>query len=180
MKRFASLLGILAVLAACGGGGGNGPTEPPPTPPPAQSLTFTPAGSPGSDALVLTRQGAGSDTLMLALEAREVDNVYGVFFDLAFPAAVLDFQSADAGSFLTAGGADVSLQVAEQDGNLVMGISRLGLVGGVSGSGTVLTLTFQVRAAGSGPLDFARNGAIDPNGGSADVSWFGGSVTSVR
>ena len=179
MKRFVVLLAAVAVLAACGGGGGGrGPTDPPPPPP--QSLTFTPAGSASADALVLTRQGTGITTLMLALEAREVDSVYGVFFDLSFPPSVLDFQSADAGSFLTAGGSDISLQVAEQDGNLVVGITRLGLVGGVSGSGTVLTLTFQVVGGGSGQLAFSRNGALDSNGGNVDLSWLGGSVTSVR
>jgi len=50
-------------------------------------------------------------------------------------------------------------------GNLIVGLSRLGEVGGVSGSGTLLTLEFTVREGmGSGELEFAKSDAIGPAG----------------
>ena len=167
----------LALLAACGGGGGGGPTAPPaPTP----ALTFTPGGTSGGNVILLARTGpTGGSDLVLAVEAREVAGLYGAAFDLGYPAAVLDFQGATPGEFLSSDGFQVSLQVAEETGNLIVGVTRLGAVPGVGGSGTLLTLRFRAVASGSGSLSFSRTQAVDADGGAvAGLAFVGGSVQS--
>jgi hypothetical protein len=169
----------LAMLAACGGGGS--PTRPPPPPPPTASLTFTPGGAAGGSAVVLARTGAtGGRELDLAVEAREASALYGVAFDLGYPASVLSFEGATAGGFLAEGGFQVSLQVAEETGNLIVGVTRLGDVPGASGGGTLLTLRFRSIGSGTGALSFSRTQAIDADGlAIGGMAFVGGSVQST-
>jgi hypothetical protein len=146
-------------------------------------VTFTPAGSAGANSVALA-QGPGAGPAAFALEVRvnQVTDLYGVAFDLAYPAALLAFQGATEGTFLgTPGGGETSLQVAEAGaGRLVVGLSRLGDVDGASGSGTLLTLRFAASASGSQPLSFSQNAAYDAAGQLQAVSWVAGSVTVVR
>lgn len=174
------LLAAAAVLlsTACGGGGGGGgPTAPPP---PASGLTFTPAAGGGDDAVVLRRQGTGNDTLVLDVAVEGVEGLYGVFFDLRYPDALLDFEGSSEGSFLNVDGAATVLEIAEQPGNLVVGLSRLGDVAGRSGSGVLLTLRFRAVSGGNGSLTFERNGAVAANGQPLNLSWSGGTVQITR
>ncbi len=165
--------------AGCGGGGGGGggPTQP------QAGVTFTPASSPGARSVFL-RQGAGGSTTSLVLEvaANQVENLYGVAFDLTFPSALLDFESVAEGSFLGApGGGQTSLQLAEVSaGRLVIGLTQLGEAAGASGSGTLLTLRFSSLAAGSQALAFAQNAGYDGAGQAQTLTWIAGSVTVVR
>jgi hypothetical protein len=175
----AAALAALVALAACGGGGGGGgPTQPPP---PTAALTFTPGGTSGGAAVVLSRTGAtGGRDLDLAVEARQVGNLYGVAFDLGYPASVLSYQGATPGDFLATGGFQVSLQVAEQSGNLIVGVTRLGAVPGASGSGTLVTLRFRSIGSGTGSLSFSRTEAVDADGRPiGGVAFVGGSVQST-
>ncbi|HVS03791.1 MAG TPA: cohesin domain-containing protein [Thermoanaerobaculia bacterium] len=178
-------LALSLSLAACGGGGsgggggggGGGITDPTP------GVTFTPSGGGASNSITLVRDAAASsgDTLVLQVQANGVSDLYGVAFDLLFPAQVLAFREARDGSFLLAGGAATSLQVSESSpGNLVVGLTRLGDAGGASGSGMLLDLRFQATASGNGSLSFTRNRAFRPDGTEMSLSWHGGTVTVVR
>jgi hypothetical protein len=168
---------LLALGAACGGGGGGGPTAPPPT---TASLSFTAAGSTSGSAVTLSRNGSGADTLVLDVQAQGVTGIYGVYFDLAFPSQVLAFDGATEGTFLS-GGAGTSLQVASQTGNLVVGLTRLGAVGGISGSGNLLTLRFRAIGSGSGSIQFTRNQGVAADGDLIpDLDWLGGNVQVTR
>jgi hypothetical protein len=161
-----------------GGGGGDGPTNPPTATPPA-SITFTPSGTGGANSLALTRISSDQTSLVLSLEATSVTDLYGVAFDLRFPAAALAFDEATEGAFLDQNGSvDTSLQVAESpSGTLVIGLSRLGQVAGRSGTGSLLRLEFNRRAAGSGDLVFTGNQAFNAAGlPIAGVQWSAGRV----
>jgi hypothetical protein len=183
--RFVALAGLVVfagLAPACGGGGGGGPTAPPsptPTPTPAPGITFTAASAgPG----VVLGQGAGTNTSTLVLEVRasQVTGLYGVAFDLDYPSAALRYQSVSAGSFLGSG-SQISLQVAESPtGHLIVGLSRLGSVAGVDGSGVLLQLSFNAVASGGGTLAFSRNAAYKADGTVLSVPWAAGSVTVVR
>ena len=177
------LLACLAAaltLTACGGGGGGGgrggPTEPPP---PQAGLTYTPAAVSGPNTVTLRRVGTGDDRLVLELFANQVSGVYGVAFDLRYPTGVLVFDSVREESFLSGGGAQTTLQIAEAPaGNLVVGITRLGRVAGVGGSGVLLTLEVRVAGNGSGTLSFTSNEVFDSAGNPmAGLTWGAGSVT---
>lgn len=184
MRRAALTLALALLLAATGaacggGGGGSSPTEPgPTTPPPTNGLSFTAAGSPSGASLFLSRSNEGNEILELALEARSLGGVYGVYFDLTYPAGVLSFDSATEGSLLSAGGTPTTFQVSDQGGRLVVAVSRLGQVGGAGGSGTVVTLRFRATADGNGQLTFSNNAAETQDNRTLDAQWIGGSVAA--
>lgn len=170
---------LLALVSACGGGGGGGggPTTPGP------SVTFSPSGVSGPNALVL-REGPGSNAnrLVLELVAEEVNPLYGISFDLQYPSSVLSFDAATEEGFLGSDGETPTLQVAEGPvGNLVIGLSRLGPVPGIAGSGVLLTLQFRTVGGGSGSFRFDANQGFDANGDPLPaIAWGAGSVRVVQ
>jgi len=170
---------LLAPACGGGGGGGGGPTQPPP---PQPAITFTPSVGAGVNSIALARAGQGATRLSLEVRATGVNQLYGVSFDLGFPAAILDFAGFDEGGFLDGGGAfDTAVQVVETPaGNLVVGATRLGAVGGASGDGVLLTLHFDAVAAGSGPIAFDGPQAFDRNNPQVGVQWVGGNVQVTR
>jgi len=183
LKRSRALVTLLlAALAAallatgCGGGGGGGgtPTGPPP---PTPGITFTPAASAGSPGISLA-SGAGTTATVLQLEVRAtgVRDLYGAAFNLQFPAS-LQFVRALPGP--TFAGGTIQSAVATP-GNLVVGVSLLGVKPGLTGDGLIATLEFQATAAGSGSFVFSRNSALDSHGAAiSGISWAAGSVQVV-
>lgn len=174
----ASLAVLLAALliAACGGGGGGGggPTAPPP---PSSGITYTAGGTSGGPAVALVQDSVSGDQLVLRLEARSFSDVYGLYFDLSYPSGVLTFEAATEGTFLSGGGNATAFEVAEEPGNLIVGLSRLGAAPGVSGSGTLLTLRFRGIGSGNGALSFSRNQGVASDGDPVSLEWSGGSVS---
>lgn len=175
------LLPFLALAAACGGGGGGGgsPTEPRPTPPPP-GITFT-ADSGAAQNGIAMASGSGTtlDTLVLEVRANNVQDLYGVGFDLTYPNTLFRFEGATPG-FLN-DGQQVSFNLVETSpGTLVVGYARLGAVSGATGSGALLTLRFTATAAGTGRFAFAQNTAFNSRGETLAATWTGGSATIVR
>ncbi|MEO8503667.1 MAG: cohesin domain-containing protein [Acidobacteriota bacterium] len=182
MRLLSAVLTIAAAsfIAACGGGGGGGggPTQPPPP-----SVTFIPAGAAGSNSVSLQSGTVSLTTLELNLTLQAVPGLYGLAFDLDFPAGALRFAGASEGSALASAGVPLLVQTSESSsGHLVVGLSRTGNSGGIaSASGIAMTLRFEVIAAGGGAIAFTRNHALDHAGGEVlGVTWTGGSVTVVR
>jgi len=171
---------LVATLAACGGGGGGGggPTQPQP------GVTFSPSSTAGANSVALS--GAGdttATTFTLTVNASQVTDLYGVAFELSYPQSVLSFQQASEGTVLNAGGGtQTSLQVTEAtNGDLVVGLSRLGSVGGFTGSGTLLTLKFSISNPGSGAISFSANQAYDSAGSPiSGLQWVGGTLQVTR
>jgi len=152
---------------------------PTPTPPPGGGITFTGASSgPG----IVLGQGAATTSSSLTVEVRaaQVTGLYGLAFDLDYPAAAVRYQSAAAGPFLGASG-QVSMQVVESTpGHLVVGVTRLGSLPGVDGSGVVMSLVFTPVANGNGAFTFSRNTAYRAEGTPMTLAWAGGTVTVAR
>jgi len=169
------LLTLVLVLAACGGGGGgSSPVEPTPTPPTTQpSLVFTPQGGAGTGLSLAAGAGSTATTLILEVRANSVTDLYGVAFDLSYPANLVQYVRAAQGPLLAGG----TLQVAPGTGNLVVGLSNLGPVPGASGSGVLMTLEFRAIGAGQGSFSFSRNVAVNSAGQSINgLSWGTGTV----
>lgn len=168
---------VAAVSWSCGGGGdGGGPIQPPPA-----SLTYTPTAPAPANSLSLGRaNGTDPNQLVVELQGRGVTDLYGVAFDLTYP-SVLRYEGATEGTWLSASGAaQTSLQVAPQTGRLVIGLSRLGAIGGASGDGALLSLRFTAVAAGNGALQFSNPEAFTSTSAAYTVQWIGGSVSVVR
>lgn len=170
----AAFVGTLS-LTGCGGGGGGGntPTEPPrPTP----GIVFTP-GSVSGSGISLAGGATTATTLVVEVRANSVQDLYGVAFDLSFPASLLRFDTSSRGAFLGDEGNTTLALAQPTPGNLVVGLSRLGTLPGVSGSGVLLTLRFTSTGAGSGAFSFSRNSAFGSSGAAlSGLSWAGGSV----
>ncbi len=178
----ATLCGWL--LAACGGGGGGGGGTAPP--PPTQGLVFTLAGQPGANTIHLDAASSSTaDRLVLEVRANEVEDLFGVAFDLIFPSGFLDWDAGavDKGGFLESEGVRTSL-VVEPDGpgRLIVGYSRLGDdEPGVAGSGLLLTLEFATTASGEDDLVFEREFAVDGAGVRRyDTTWLAGNLRVVK
>lgn len=175
MLSLKSLLSLALLLIACGGGGGgnNSPTEPTPTPTPQPSLVFTPTGSGGTGISLTAGAASTASTLLLEVRANSVTDLYGVAFDLSYPASVLQYVRHTQGPFLAGG----TLQVAPASGNLVVGLSNLGPVAGSNGSGVLVTFEFRAIGAGQGSFAYSRNLAVNSTGQNINgFTWGTGTV----
>jgi len=148
---------------------------------PQAGISYTAAGAAGSNSIAATRN-AGSTTTVLKLDLGAVDvtDLYGVAVDVFYPSNLFELTSISEGTFLS--GEQTAFQFLEvSPGHLVFGLTRLGQVSGVSGSGTLIALEFASRGiAGTGAFSLDETGAFSSNGAEiAGVTWLGGSATVV-
>jgi hypothetical protein len=86
-------------------------------------------------------------------------------FHLHFNPQVLRFEFGAEGSFLGGDGQPTAFfaSATSDGGSVVVGLSRLGRVPGIAGSGDLCMLQFSVVGAGNAGLSFARAKVKDPN-----------------
>lgn len=181
-RRVLVLLMAVAVIlaAACGGGGGGGGGggTPPPTqpPPPTSAVSYTADATAPTNSLSFGSAVSG-DQLTLTLTATQVQGLFGITFDLVYPAGQLTFESASELQAFGQGN-QTAFQVFQSNGRLVVGLTRLAPAGGFTGSGELASFTFRTAASGSGRIDFENRQAVNPFGAGLGVlRWVGGSVT---
>ena len=154
------------LLLACESGGGS-PTAPV-SPVTARGVTFLPATP--NDAAIALRGSASGSTLEIEVYAVGVDDLYGVSFELRFPADLLRYESPVRGVF-------PSLEAREAGaGRLLVGATHLGAVAGLSGGGTIVIAHFTAIANGNGRFDFSGEEAFDSFGDQLALNWHGGTV----
>ncbi len=171
----------LALSLGCGGGGGGGGGGP--VQPPTPGLTFTPSAVAGANSVALQASVATATALQLDVTVQAVPGLYGLAFDVDFPATALRYTNSTSGDALASTNVPILLQVSETSaGHLVVGLSRTGSVAGISSAtGVALSLRFDAVAAGNGAISFSRNHAFDQRGVDiAGTSWVGGTVAVVR
>lgn len=168
IRTTAALLTVLLcflLLGGCNGGDGS-PTEP------RIGVFFTPDHSAGSNSVTLRSVDVATNTLDLEIFATEVSDLHSMVVTVAYPNNLLRLDGYREGDFL---GLSVPLTVTFFD-NVVITQVRV-LPSGVSGSGTIGTLSFTAVAEGSDRIDFIDPVAQDPAGTEiADVDWIGGRV----
>ncbi len=139
-----------------------GQTEPQPAVTPVQpsGTTATPSFS-FDPSTVQTTKG---NTFAVNLAIAGAQNVYSVPVQLNYDPKVLQLLNVSNGGFLSQDGQAVALVHREDDGlgQVTITASRPPGSGGVTGQGTVVTLTFQAKATGQSPLTITRGGARDP------------------
>ena len=147
-------------IAGCGGGSNDGENA-------ANSFfktaSFTsgvpgtgqPCPLPGNGMLVrLVLTETTNDTLTFTVRAEGALKLYDVAFDLRYDSAVLRYSSATLASGF-GNSTTASVQAAENPpGDLVFGATRLGAVGGVSGTFDIAVITFNVQAKGTTNLTY--------------------------
>ncbi len=164
MVQRAALLVALG-LVACDSGGGS-PTAP--TSPASRGVRFS--AEQVVDASIGLRGTVLGNSLEVEIVAAGVEGLYGLSFELLFPANLLRYEDSGAGAF-------PSLQTRETaPGQLLVGATHFGAVAGLSGGGTVAVVRFTAVANGSGDFDFAAQEAFDRFGDRITLNWAGATV----
>jgi general secretion pathway protein D len=111
-----------------------------------------------------TIQATKGNTFAVNLQISGAQNVYSVPVQLNYDPKILQLLNVSNGGFLSQDGQAVALVHREDDalGQVTITASRPPGSGGVTGQGTVVTLTFQAKATGQSPLTITRGGARDP------------------
>ena len=153
-------------------------TKSPAVQPPA---TQTPASPTGTSFLFDPGQitGVKGNTFVVNLLISGAQNVHTVPVQLNYDMAKLQLLNVSNGGFLSQDGQAVALVHREDEttGTLQITATRPPGSGGVSGQGTVVTLTFQAKASGQTPLTITRGGALDPAQQAITVNGAQASVT---
>jgi general secretion pathway protein D len=103
-------------------------------------------------------------TLTVNILISGAQNVYSVPLQLNYDPNKLQLVNVSNGGFLSQDGQTVALVHREDEttGTLQITATRPPNSGGVSGQGSVVTLTFMAKASGQSPLTITRGGARDP------------------
>jgi general secretion pathway protein D len=147
------------------------PTNQVPTPaalpPAAATFSFDPAS---------ITQPAGS-TFAVNVVLTGAQNAYSIPLQISYDPKMLQVVNVSNGSFLSQDGQAVALVHRDDDasGTLQITTTRPPGAGGVSGQGTIVTLTLMGKAAGQSTLTIARGGVRDPGMQSAPAA--GAAVT---
>jgi len=151
----------------------------PATQPPGQSPNQ--AGNAGASFLFDPGQitAVKGNTFVVNLLISGAQNVYSVPVQMNYDPAKLQLVNVSNGGFLSQDGQAVALVHREDEttGTLQITATRPPGAGGVSGQGTVVTLTFQAKASGQTPLTITRGGARDPGLQAITVNGAQASVT---
>lgn len=162
----AAVLATMTLLA-CDSGGGS-PTAPV-SPITTRGVSFSPAVPDG--AAIALRGSTSGPTLEIEVYAVGVDDLYGLSFELLFPADLLRYESHERGVFPSL----VARETAA--GQLLVGATHLGPVAGLSDGGTIVVARFSAIASGNGRFDFSSEEAFDSFGDRLGLGWHGGTVS---
>jgi hypothetical protein len=101
----------------------------------------------------LVKNVANGEIFTLDVRVSDVQELYGFQFDVEYDSNILEFQTATGSDFLSRNGNDniFCVDYNAQTLGIVKNIActRTGQVGGVSGSGTIQTLTFKALKTGT-------------------------------
>jgi general secretion pathway protein D len=138
-------------------------------PPAANPARPTPSVAPVTGASFLFDPGAitaaKAQTFTVNILISGAQNVYSVPLQLNYDPNKLQLMNVSNGGFLSQDGQTVALVHREDEttGTLQITATRPPNSGGVSGQGSVVTLTFMAKASGQSPLTITRGGARDPS-----------------
>lgn len=118
------------------------------------------------------RGSSDSNVLDLEIYATDLTDLHALRVTVTFPSDLLQFDGYRQGSFL-----EPSELVAVSSSGQVVVTQERTAAGGVSGSGTVLTLVFTTIRNGTGHVGFVDSQLLDSRSAEiAGVEWIGGRV----
>src|SRR4051812_38212991 len=146
---------------------------------PAQSSSAAPAGTPNFLFDPPSVQTTKGNTFAVNLLISGAQNVYSVPVQLNYDPKMLQLVNVSNGGFLSQDGQAVAIVHREDEG---LGQSQITATrppgaGGVSGQGSVVTVTFMAKTDGQTPLTITRGGARDPGLQAITVNGAQASVT---
>lgn len=118
------------------------------TPTQFTKVFFTPA----------TSNPAVGETFSRTIEVFDLQDAFYLAFGLTYDPKIIEYLGAEEGDFFKQDGRPTVFQEAlrnGQQGRVTVGVTRLGKVGNINGSGRLVTLSFRAIAAGTSALSFA-------------------------
>jgi hypothetical protein len=107
-------------------------------------------------------QKAVGEDFTLTIDVSNVRDLYGWQSRLGFNQGILDIAIVSEGSFLKSGGSTYfNYGVNDTAGYVLVDCSLLGDISGVNGSGTLVSIQFHVKSAGSCDLSLYDTSLID-------------------
>lgn len=96
------------------------------------------------------------DRIDLEIKISGAHDLFGAPFHLLYPADLLEILKVEEQTFLKKDGKQTAfLQKADrQQGEIMIGLTRLGKTGGVDGEGVLITLTLRAKKSGLATLSF--------------------------
>lgn len=163
---------------AAGAGAVAVPQQPPAAPPEPQLTPRGPASASFAFDPPSISQHAGS-TFTVNVLLNGAQNVSSVPLELSYDPKLLQVVNVSNGGLLAQDGQIVTVTHREDDSSGVMHVTAARPPGatGISGQGTVVTLTFMAKAPGQGALTIARGGARDPAMQAVPVNGVAATVT---
>lgn len=139
---------------------------PPAEPQPSEQEDAAVTPPPGKGAVYITApKGVKVDQEFTAgVSLSDVTNLYGVSLNLSYDPALFEFVTVTEGGFLKQDGKSTSFMhaVNAAEGRVTVGMTRLGGVGGVSGSGGLFSAVFKAKGEGTAIIT-PQDGALkDP------------------
>lgn len=176
------VLAALVLAPACGGGGGedNGGTGG--SPPTLSAVFVADQFTPGANTVSMSQGSRAADTVTVKVNLTDTSSVFGVAFDVTFDETKVTYLGFTKGTALENGGnvPNYTIDGAAQAGRLVVGVSRAGSsTTGVTGTKTVVNLSFRVKELGTFPIAFEN--AVVTDGQAVPqplpgIAWFAGAL----
>lgn len=132
------------------------------------------------DPATLTKTAGQEFTINVYIE-NATDLFYASVY-LEYDPSKLSYITSIEGDFLKQGGASVSFNGSEQNGIIIMGITRLGSSsGGASGSGVLCSATFSGAIAGASTLTINKDssGFMDANNNDVTITVGNGTTANI-
>jgi general secretion pathway protein D len=159
------------------------PAQPPPSPAPANPPPGSAAASPPGPATFsfdpASAALAKGSTFAVNVVLTGAQNAFSVPLQISYDPKMLQVVNVSNGGFLSQDGQAVALVHRDDDssGTLQITATRPPGAAGISGQGTVVTLTLMAKASGQSSLTIARGGVRDPGMQSAPASGAAMTVT---
>ena len=143
VPRLGGAAGVVLVLALALGCGGGSPSDV--VPPDEVDVSISPVQQPAARSLRLELAAASGPDLGIQLVGQDLEGATGVAFELRYDDAFLEFTGAGPGTFFGSN-AVLGANVVETAPGVLVGVAATpDQANGVNGSGTLLTLQFQLR-----------------------------------
>ena len=178
ISRFAAILSLLAVvsLTACGGGGGDVTGSSGGGSLLAASFTAEQP-SPGPNSVSLQEGASSGNTVTVLVQVTDTADLTGGTFDVFYNPARFTYRGSSAGNLFESSGVTPIYGVNEPiAGHLIVGVGS-GTAVQVTGSETLIRLTFRADAQGSAPVTMDLADLLNANGQVVPgVVWHGGTL----
>jgi len=145
---------------------------------------FYPTENPGIDSIYLSEFKSERGSITLQVNAKEIEEINSVYFDLIYNSSVMNYSSSEEGDFFKSDVGSTSDFIVklqdETEGRIYVGINRLNN-SAVKGSGLIGKITFIPVTDDNTPITFENNKLYRYNSSSSELSevtavWFGGTI----